>query len=323
MKRILALVLAMALALTVAMPVFAADETQIPLDADHLDLITAEEAVIADGSITVNEINQFAFLLPEVVPIDGTVVIHIKGSSDSDFRAWLLGAGSSEEKGSAATFSNQWRATENGFTAPGEFEKYIELIAEDFDAQGFTEANRVNFKAPSYDSNLENFTLSYLGVIYGPMSEVEGDAAAEAQPFADAAAAALAAAQAANGDEAAVNAALSDAEAAVAALEEKAALGFPAVNDLLKAAKDSVKEINSIINSAAEEAAVEAISADVAAVADALASAQAAGEDIDAINAALAEAQASPDDYDAVKADVSPANSRAAMRSSSHHSSST
>ena len=110
MKRILALVLAMALALTMAMPVFAADETQIPLDADHLDLITAEEAVIADGSITVNEINQFAFLLPEVVPIDGTVVIHIKGSSDSDFRAWLLGAGSSEEKGSAATFSNQWRA---------------------------------------------------------------------------------------------------------------------------------------------------------------------------------------------------------------------
>ena len=218
MKRIIALVLALALAMTMAMPVFAADEIEIPLDADHLDLISADEATFADGSVTVNEINQFAFLLPEMVDIDNTVVIHIKGTSDGDFRAWLLGAGTSEEKGSAATFSNQWKASDNGFTAPAEFEKYIELTAEDFDSQGFTSANRVNFKAPSYDSTLVNFTLTYLGVIYAPMSEVEGNAADELQPFMDQSNAALEAANAAT-DDAGRQTALADAQAAADAAE--------------------------------------------------------------------------------------------------------
>lgn len=302
MKRIIALVLALALAMTMAMPVFAADEIEIPLDADHLDLISADEATFADGSVTVNEINQFAFLLPEMVDMDQTVVIHIKGTSDGDFRAWLLGAGTSEEKGSAATFSNQWKASDNGFTAPAEFEKYIELTAEDFDSQGFTSANRVNFKAPSYDSTLVNFTLTYLGVIYAPMSEVEGNAADELQPFMDQSNAALEAANAAT-DDAGRQAALADAQAAADAIAEKATLGFPSVNELLKAANDNVKAINNAITNAASAAVMESIQSYIDTVNNALETAKAAGSDVAAVEAALAEAQTACDYVEGVAND--------------------
>lgn len=292
MKRIFAIVLAAVLALSLSIAAFA-DEVEIPLDADHVGegAATVEELTIADGTITANEIGIFALNLPEEVPIDQTIVVHIKGSSDGDFRAWLLASQIGEEKANQATFSNQWKASENGFTAPGEFEKFMELTAEDFDSQGGTSANRVAFKAPSWDSTLENLTLTYVGVIYGSIADVEADAVADAQPYADAAAAALEAANAANGDEAALNAALADAEAAVEALTEKAELGFPGVTQMLNDAKSAVREINSIINSAAADEALANIQGDIDAVNNALSAAQAAGDDLDALNAALADAK--------------------------------
>lgn len=295
MKKILCVLMALMMTLALTLAVSAADETEIVLDADHVGESSAgkaETVTIADGTITGNEIALFSLYLPENVPLGETVVVHIKGSADGDFRVWLLAQETTAEKGVEVTFSNQWKASENGFTAPGEFEKYIELTAEDYDAQNATTANRLAFKGPSFGVNLSNLTISYVGVIKGSMDDVEASAVAEAQPFADAANAALEAANAANGDEAALNSALADAQAAVDALTEKSALGFPGVNDMLKAAKDVVKEIEGQLSAAAEGEAVEAIQADVDAVAAALEKAKGAGEDLDALNAALSDAKA-------------------------------
>ena len=293
MKRILAVILALTLALSMTVFVSAADEIEIPLDEEHVGsgCATVDQLTLGDNSITAvtgTDVGIFAITLPEPVAIGETVVVHIKGSSDGDFRIWLLTGGQS-------TFSNQYKMSDNGFVAPGEFEKYIELTAEDFDSVGGTEADRVSFKAPSYDTKLENLTLTYAGVIYGTMADVEGEASAEAQPFADAAAAALAAAQAANGDEAALQAALADAQAAVDALTEKAALGFPSVTELLNTANANVREINKLISDAKAAEVLAGIQGDIDAVNNALAAAQAPGADPADIRAALADAQAAAD----------------------------
>lgn len=294
MKKLLTILLAVVLVLSLSISAYAADEVEIPLDADHVGegCATVEELTIADGSITGNEIGIFALNLPDIVPIDQTVVVHIIGSSDGDFRAWLLATEAGGDKANQATFSNQWKASENGFVAPGEFEKFIELTAEDFDTQGATSANRVAFKAPSWDSTLQNLKLTYVGVIYGGMADVEADAVADAQPFADASAEALAAANAANGDKDALNAALADAEAAVEALTERSELGFPGVTAMLNDAKSVVRDINAMINAADAEAVLESIQGDVEAVNNALTAAQGAGKNLEALKAALSDAKA-------------------------------
>ena len=295
MKRLLAVILALTLALAMTVFVSAADEIEIPLDADHVGPSSAggaELLTIADGTLTADDIALFSLYLPENVALGDTVVVHIKGNSDGDFRVWLLADGETGEKGVEITFSNQWKGSDNGYNAPGEFEKYIELTAEDYDGQNMTEANRLALKGPSFGTNLSNTTLTYVGIIYGTMADVEANAVAEAQPFADAVAAALDAANAAGADEAALNAALADAQAALDSLTEKAELGFPGVTTMLNDAKAAVKEINGMLSTAAAEEVLASIQDDVVAVNIALADAQNAGEDIDAISAALADAQA-------------------------------
>lgn len=294
MKKLFALILAAALMLTLSVIAYAADEVEIPLDADHVGESStggAETVTIGDNSITADSIALFDLILPEKVALGDTVVVHIKGSSDGDFRVWLLADGKTDEKGVEITFSNQWKGSDNGFNAPGEFEKYIELTAEDYDAQSMTEADRVAFKGPSFGTNLSNITLTYVGVIKGTVADVEAGAVAEAQPFADAAAAALEAANAA-ADSAALEAALADAQAAVDTLTEKAELGFPGVTSMLDEAKKVVKEIESKINAAAGDEVLAGVQGDIDAVNSALAAAQGAGNDIDAINAALNDAKA-------------------------------
>lgn len=297
LKKLLAITMALALALSLCVNVFAYDETEIPLDADHVGLSTAGSAdvlTIEEGSIMASadaSVPLFSLNLPEGVKAGDTVTFHIKGTSDGDFRVWLLGNTVTDEKGSEATFSNQWKASENGFTAPGEFEKYITLTAEDFDAQGGTEADRIAFKGPSYGVNLENLKLTYVSIINGGIEEIENSAVEEAQPFLDAANAALAAAEAAT-DKADIEAALADAEAAVASLEEAASLGFPGVTAMLDEAKDVVSKINSKLSFADSEEIVASLQGDVDALNAAKEAAAAAGEDVEAVQAALDSAKA-------------------------------
>lgn len=321
MKKLLSISIAVLLALCLSICVFAADEIEIPLDADHVGVNPAGEpyAVTVEGDgISANEITLFGLNLPEHVALGDTVVVHIKGTTDGDFRVWLLGAGETDEKGNESTFSNQWKASENNTALPGSFEKYIELTAEDYDSQNLTEANRVAFKAPSYNSMLENFKLTYVGIIRGSVADIEADAVADAKPLADAAADALAAAKSAS-DTDALSAALADAQAAVDGLTEKAASGFPGVTALLSEANGYVNEINKLIEAAAAGDALAAVQADIDAVDNALTAATDANGDVAAIKTALDEAKAavakideaaSASDYKELNAASKAANSK-------------
>lgn len=294
MKKLFSVAVAVLLALCMSICVFAADEIEIPLDAEHVGASSSggpDALTIENGTLTANDIALFSLVLPENVPLGDTVVVHLKGTSDGDFRVWLLGAGETDEKGSEATFSNQWKASENGAEFPGEFEKYIELTAEDYDGQSLTEADRLALKGPSFGTNLSNTKLTYVGIVYGTVADLEADAVAEAQPFADAAAAALETAKSAEGSDA-LNAALADAQAAVDSLTEKAASGFPGVNALLSDAKNAVKEIEKLIEASAAGDALAAVQADIDTVNNALTAAKDANGDVAAIQAALDEAKA-------------------------------
>lgn len=307
MKKLFAIILAVALMLTFSIIAYAADETAIPLDAAHVGESStggAETVTIGNDSITADSIALFDLILPEKVALGDTVVVHIKGSSDGDFRVWLLADGKTDEKGVEITFSNQWKGSDNGFSAPGEFEKYIELTAEDFDKQNMTEADRVAFKGPSFGTNLSNITLTYVGIIKGTVADVEAGTVAELQPLADKAAAALAGVNA-DSDTAALEAALADAQSALDELEAKNTMGFPGVADLVKTAKNAVKEINALLSAGAENDAIAALQPSVDAVAAALADAKAAGEDIEKLEAALASAKTAADEVAKAAEDTS------------------
>lgn len=307
MKKLFAIILAVAMMLTFSIIAYAADETEIPLDADHVGESStggAETVTIGNNSITADNIALFDLILPEKVALGDTVVVHIKGSSDGDFRVWLLADGKTDEKGVEITFSNQWKGSDNGFSAPGEFEKYIELTAEDYDQQNMTEADRVAFKGPSFGTNLSNITLTYVGIINGTVADVEAGTVAELQPLADKATAALAGVNA-DSDTAALEAALAEAQSALDELEAKNTMGFPGVAALVKTAKDSVKEINALLSAGAENDAIAALQPSVDAVAAALADAKAAGEDIDKLEAALASAKTAADEVAKAAEDTS------------------
>ena len=91
MKRILSVLTALALALIACVAAFAADENVIALEPESLIgrtdyFATAEQLTFEDGSVTADNVEIFAFKLPKNVVLGETVTVHIKGSSDGDFR---------------------------------------------------------------------------------------------------------------------------------------------------------------------------------------------------------------------------------------------
>ena len=99
----------------------------------------------------------------EPVPMGETVVVHVIGTCDDNFRMWLMESG-------AATSSNQYNMQTGVYG--GEFDEYIELTATDFDGRGVTEATEFN-SAPTYDSKLINLTVTYCGIFYARMMNMK------------------------------------------------------------------------------------------------------------------------------------------------------
>ncbi len=176
-KKILAAIVAVMMVLALSVTAFAAS-------IDLVDGCVANndgEFVVADGSVTSSG-TSFSVKLAEAVPDGDTVTVHIKGSSDGDFRVWLAAG--------TATFSNEplWKASEQGVTTPGEFDVTFDLTAFPKDGTG-TAADCIMFKAPSYDSKLSNFKLTFLSINgdEAPAAEAEAEEApaeaeAEAEP---------------------------------------------------------------------------------------------------------------------------------------------
>lgn len=129
-----------------------------------------EEIVISDEEVmnaiedqvgTLNGVSGGQQVMPlgDVVNKDETVVLHLVGTSDGPFRYWLS--------------QNTWTSRSAITTVEdAEFDILVEVTATD------NGANEVQFKGP-YGGELNNLTLTRVGVFFGTMDEY--DAAFEAK----------------------------------------------------------------------------------------------------------------------------------------------
>ena len=152
MKKLLSALTALAVVLSLAIPVSAAEELEIPLLPDSLIgstdyFASADDLVFENGSVTADQVEIFALKLPKNVVLGESVTVHIKGSSVGDFRSWLICADQTANKGDHATFSKMWKASENGFVPGTEFDLTYTLTASDEEPVGGSEANKLCFKA--------------------------------------------------------------------------------------------------------------------------------------------------------------------------------
>ena len=265
MKRLLSVLLALTLVLSMSVVSFAAEETEIALIPDNFGANTQQASDVVtwgENSVTANAIGQFSLKLPTTLVKGDTIVLHIKGTSEEQFRVWLLAA-------EAATAGNQWKSADAGYSGTGPFEFFIELKCEYFDAE-FETAEDVNFKAPSWDKQLVNFTLEYVGVVSGTLADVEAATIADTQPAIDAAQALV--------DAALASTAEADVAAAQAAIDAIADYGFAAIIEAkanLQTTLDTVEGAKLLANFTTQ---------------------------IDAVNKALEDAKAANGDVTAIKA---------------------
>lgn len=280
MKKILSAILALTMLLGMTVFVNAAgEELEIAITPDNfgvnIENQLSDVVVWGENTVTANELNQFSLKLPTILNKGESVVVHIKGSADEQFRVWLLAP-------AAVTASNQWKSADNGYVIGEQFEYYIELNCDYFDAE-FETAGEVNFKAASYNTLLMNFTLEYVGVIYGSMADVEAAKAAEVQPQIDAAQALVDAVKSVDAtDAAALDTAVAAAQAAIDAIPD---YGFASLVEAKAALQLSV-------NTVLGEVALGTYQTYIDTVNNALQAAKDAGNDIAAIKAAYDEALA-------------------------------
>ncbi|MBH1939925.1 LPXTG cell wall anchor domain-containing protein [Mobilitalea sibirica] len=163
MKKVLSL--ALALSIVVFGSSLAASAAEISLATDNLGRGAGDSTVVAndDGSITTATSN-ISFYLPEAVKAGETVTVTMKGSSDGDFRVWLIDV-------NEVTNSNIYQMSQNDFTS-GDFDKTFDLTAT-------AEATEIFFKAPSWDAKINNLTISELTVTSKEGEEVVADDEAE------------------------------------------------------------------------------------------------------------------------------------------------
>lgn len=156
MKKVVSLLLALCLVFACCnTQVKAADETVISLTKDNCGRGKMLVDFNDDGSVF-SKVNNVSFLLPEAYPSGETYTIHITGSSDGDFRVWFI---NTEE----VTNSEIWQASVNGFTS-GDFDYTFTLTTT-------AESNEIFFKAPTWDSTINNLTIKSITITKGAVAE--------------------------------------------------------------------------------------------------------------------------------------------------------
>ncbi len=143
-------------------------DNHVDLQVTNEQLEEGSEAAVWDEDgegVLVNAATLISFNLPKDIPIDTTVVFHVKGTSDDNFRMWFLDTG-------VATSSNQFNATnEEGFFN-GEFEFFVELTCQYFDAEiADNLAKKICFKASSWNTTLTNLKIDECEFFEGTLEE--------------------------------------------------------------------------------------------------------------------------------------------------------
>lgn len=146
MKKVLTLVLTLAMVIMSSMTAFAA--SPISLTAENMGRGGTLATINADGSVTSAKSN-VSFYLPTPVKSGETVTVTVKGSCDSDFRVWLIDV-------NETTNSDQYVMSANGFTK-GDFDVTFDLTAT-------AEGTEIFFKGPTFDTPITNLTITSLDV---------------------------------------------------------------------------------------------------------------------------------------------------------------
>lgn len=160
MKKIITLVLA--LSLIVFGSSMAASAAEINISTDNLGRGAGVATVVSndDGSIT-SESSNISFYLPATVKAGETVTVSVKGSSDGNFRVWLIDT-------QEVTNSDVYVMADHGFTS-GDFDQTFELTA-------VGDGTEIFFKGPSWDVTINNLTITELTVTGGSLdAAVEED----------------------------------------------------------------------------------------------------------------------------------------------------
>lgn len=162
MKKALSLVLALVLVVFGSSAAFA---EQIDISADNL----GRGAGLADygmtvsrnddGTVTGIDTESISYYLPEAVLAGETVTVHAKGTSDGDFRMWLINT-------NEVTNSEIFKMSEHNDYVSGDFDVTFTLTALDESTEFF-------LKGYQYGENLKNVTLTYLDVTKGGEPAVE------------------------------------------------------------------------------------------------------------------------------------------------------
>jgi len=164
MKKLLAVILTLTMLLLGSSITASAEEIALSLKKDDLKRGQMAYKTMVynkeDGSLVTDGQN-ISFPLPETVTSGQSITVRIKGTSDSDFRVWLIDA-------NETTVSNQYKMTDNGYTPGTEFDHTFVLT---HDGVG-PDATELFFKAPTWDGKIENLNLTYVAIVVG------GDAAA-------------------------------------------------------------------------------------------------------------------------------------------------
>lgn len=156
--------------------------TPIPITAENFgrgqvanELIESTNEALAwteGNGVVITGATLVSFKLPEGVPMDSTICVHIKGGSAGNFRTWLI-------DDTEVTSSNQHNMeTDYGFIN-GEFDEIIEYTVQYVDNTITDDtATQFAFKASSWNTTLDGLTVTEVGVFKGTLEEYK--AAAEA-----------------------------------------------------------------------------------------------------------------------------------------------
>ncbi len=144
-------------------------ENHVDLQVTNEQLEEGAEAAMWDEDgegVLVNAATLISFNLPKDIPVDTTVVVHIKGTSEDNFRVWLLDSG-------VVTSSNQVNMLNDmKFFSFGEYDFLFELTCQYFDAEiADNLAKKLCFKAASWNTTLTNLKIDEVGIFEGTLDE--------------------------------------------------------------------------------------------------------------------------------------------------------
>ncbi len=161
MKRIFAAFTAVIMLFALAATAYADDAmTLVPLNQENQGSFNTD-TIYNETGFTVADGAQASFKLPQEIPLDQAVLVHIAGSADGNFRVFLEYNG--WDRASTIVMMNELI---EGYTG-GEFDVYFTLTTEDSEGKGVTAANEINFKGPTYDTNLVNLTVETCEIFIG------------------------------------------------------------------------------------------------------------------------------------------------------------